>query len=65
MVAGMPVETIRCRKLILGRDIGWMCGCATSTSDHNGAVATLTFKILPGLYLGNSTALGSNTCHID
>ena len=50
-------ETVRCRKLILGRDIGWGCRCATSWCDldltFDLAVVTLTFKILSRLYLGN------------
>ena len=41
-------ETIRCRKLKLGGDIGWGCRCATSWYDldftFNRAVVTLTFK---------------------
>ena len=27
------LETVRCRKLIFGRDIGWGCRCATSWCD--------------------------------
>ena len=27
------LETVRCRKLILGRDIGWGCRCAKSWCD--------------------------------
>ena len=54
---GCISETVRCRKLILGRDIGWGCRCATSWSDldltFDLAVVTLTFKILSGLYLRN------------
>ena len=50
-------ETVSCRKLILGRDIGWGCRCATSWCDldltFDLAVVTLTYKILSGLYLGN------------
>ena len=50
-------ETVRCRKFILGRDIGWGCRCATSWSDldltFDLAVVTLSLKILSGLYLGN------------
>ena len=46
-------ETIRCRKVILGRDIGWGCRCAMSWCDldltFNLVVVTLTFKILSGL----------------
>ena len=30
---GCISETIRCRKFILGTDIGWGCRCATSWSD--------------------------------
>ena len=54
---GCISETVRCRKLILGRDIGWGCSCATSWSDFDLtfdlAVVTLSLKILSGLYLGN------------
>ena len=46
-----------CRKLILGRDAGLGCRCATAWSDvdliFDLAVVTLTYKILSGLYLGN------------
>ena len=48
-------ETLRCRKLLLGRDIRGGCRCAGSWSDldltFDLAVVTLTFKILLGLYL--------------
>ena len=54
---GCISETVRCRKLILGRDIGWGCRCAMSWSDldltFDLAVVTLSLKILFGLYLGN------------
>ena len=54
---GCISETVRYRKFILGRDIGWGCRCATSWSDLDLtldlAVVTLTFKILSGLYLRN------------
>ena len=54
---GCISETVRCRKLIRGRDIGWGCRCATSWSDldltFDLAVVTLSLKILSGLYLGN------------
>ena len=54
---GCISETVRCRKFILGRDIGWGCRCATSWSDldltFDLAVVTLSLKILSGLYLGN------------
>ena len=50
-------ETIRCRKLILGRDIGWGCRCAMSWCDldltFDLTIVTLTFKIVSGLYLRN------------
>ena len=43
-------ETVRCRKFILGRDIGWGCRCATSWSDldltFDLAVVSLTYKTL-------------------
>ena len=49
--------TVRCRKLILGRDIAWLCRCAMSWCDldltFDLAVITLTYKILYGLCLGN------------
>ena len=54
---GCISETVSCRKLILGRDIGWGCRCATSWSDldltFDLAVVTLSLKILSGLYVGN------------
>ena len=50
-------DCIRCRKLTCSMDIGWGCRCAMSWCDFNLsldlAIVTLTFKILPGLYLGN------------
>ena len=52
---GCIAETVRCRKLILGRDIDWECRCTTSSCDldftFDLAVATLTYKILSVLYL--------------
>ena len=49
--------SIRCRKLILGRDIGWGYRCATSWCDldltFDLAVVTLSLKILSGVYLKN------------
>ena len=54
---GCISETLRCRKFILGRDIGWECRCATSWSDldltFDLAVVTLSLKILSRLYLSN------------
>ena len=54
---GCISETVRCIKLILGRDIGWGCRCATSWCDLDLtfalAVMTLGLKILSRLYLGN------------
>ena len=45
---GCISETVRGRKLILGRDIGWACGCATSWCDldltFELAVMTLSLK---------------------
>ena len=45
---GYISETVRCRKFILGRDIGWGCRCATSWSDldltFDLAVVTLSLK---------------------
>ena len=51
-------ETIRFRKLTLGRDILVRgCRCATSWCDldltFDLAIVTLIYKILSGLYLGN------------
>ena len=50
-------ETLRCRKLILGRDIDKGCRCATSWCDldltFDLAVVILTYKSLSGLYLRN------------
>ena len=49
--------TIRCMKLILGRNIGWGCRCATSWCDldliFDFAEVTLSLKIFYGLYFGN------------
>ena len=54
---GCISETVRCRKLILGRGIGWGCRYATSCCDldftFDLAVVTFTYKILSGLYLRN------------
>ena len=54
---GCISETIRCRKCILGRDIGWGCRCVMSWSDLDLAfylaTVTMSLKILSGLYLGN------------
>ena len=49
-------ETVKCKRLILSRNICWGCRCAMSwyyldlTLDL--AVVTLNFKILSRLYLG-------------
>ena len=52
---GYISETIRCRKLILGGDIGWGCRSATSSCDldltFDLAVVTLNLKLLSRLYL--------------
>ena len=45
-------ETVRCRKLILGRDIGAMSWCDLDLTFDLAAV-TLSLKILSGLYLRN------------
>ena len=50
--------SVRCRKLILGRDIGYRgYRCATSWCDldltFDLAVKTFSLKILSGLYLRN------------
>ena len=54
---GCISETVRCRKLILGRILVRGCRCATSWCDldltFDLAVVTLIYKILSGLYLGN------------
>ena len=51
------LQTVICRKLILGRDIGWGGRCATSWCDpdltFDLAIVTLTYKLLSGLYLGS------------
>ena len=48
---------MRCRKLILSKEIGKGCRCAVSWCDLDLTfylvVVTLTYKILSGLYLGN------------
>ena len=48
-------ETIRCRMLIISKDLGWECRYAVSWCDFgltfDLAVVTLIFKILSGLYL--------------
>ena len=54
-------ETVRCRKLILGRDISWgggvgggVCRCAMSLCDLDLTLdLALCLKILSRLYLGN------------
>ena len=54
---GCNSETIRCRKLILGRDIGWGVQVCNIMCDldltFDLAVVTLSLKILSGLYLRN------------
>ena len=63
---GCISETVRCRKFILGRDIGSSylagtlvggCRCATSWCDLDLtfvlAVVNLTYNTWSGLYLGN------------
>ena len=48
--SGCISETIMCRTLILGRDIGWGCSCATGCDldvIFNLAVVTLSLKIWP------------------
>ena len=50
-------ETVRCRKLILGKGIGWGCRCATSRCNldftFDLAIETLSLESLSGLYLRN------------
>ena len=52
---GCISETIRCRMLIVGMDIGWGCGYTTSWCDleltFDLTVVTLSLKIISGLYL--------------
>ena len=54
---GCISEIIRCRKLILGRDIGRGCRCAASWCGLNLTfdltVVTFSYKILFVLYLRN------------
>ena len=49
---GYILETIRCRKLILGRDISWGFRRATSLYDldltFDLVIVTMSFKILCG-----------------
>ena len=55
--SGCISKAIKCRKLILCRDIGWGCRCAASWFDldltFDLAVVTLSLKILSRLYLGH------------
>ena len=44
-------ETVRCRKLILGRDIGWGVGVVWPWFDL--AIVTSSVKIFSGLYLNH------------
>ena len=52
ILSGLYLETVKCRKLILGRDIGWGRQCAMSWCDldltFDLAVMTLSLKILSG-----------------
>ena len=54
---GCISQTVRCRKLILGRDISWGCRFAMSWCDldltFDLAVVTFSLKILSGLCLGS------------
>ena len=53
---GCISEPVRFKMLILGRDIGQGCKCATSLCDLYliiDLVVNLTFKILSRLYFGN------------
>ena len=52
---GCISEPVRCRKLILGKNIGWGCRCATSWCDQDLTfdLAIVTYKILSSLYLRN------------
>ena len=55
---GCVSEPVRCRKLVLGRDIGWGFRCVTSWCDLNLsfglAVMTLTLKILSRVYISET-----------
>ena len=51
-------ETVRCKMLILVRDIDWGCRCAASFDLDLGltfdvAIVTLSLKILTRIYLMN------------
>ena len=54
---GCISETIKCRKLTLGWDIGWGCRCEMSCCDLDSmfdlAIVTLSLKIFSGIYLRN------------
>ena len=39
-----------CRKLILGRDTGWGCGCDLDLA-FDLVIVTMSFKILSGLFV--------------
>ena len=59
------IETVRCRKLLHGRDFVWECRCGTSQCDlvmtFYLAVVTYIFKILSRLYPGNCKVYGVDT----
>ena len=58
-------QTVRCRKLILDRDIGWGCNCATLRCDLDltcDLAVTFSLNILPGLYLGNHKVYIVDSC---
>ena len=63
---GCISETIRCRKLILSRDISWGCRWAMSWCDIDLifvlAVVTLSSKVLCWLYLRNCEVYPFNGC---
>ena len=58
---GCISETVRRRKLILCRDIGWECRCAMSWCDLDLTfylvIVALSLKILSGPYLGKCMVL--------
>ena len=69
---GCISETVRCRMLILGRDIGWECRCPTSWCDldltFDLAIVALSLKILSGLNISETIRcrkliLGRNIGH--
>ena len=53
-LSGQYLETMRCSKLKLSKDIGWGCvGVQRHGVTFDLALVTLSLKILSGLYLRN------------